>query len=109
MFKRVRIHRYVKIIPARAFEGRVNLIYVEFHSGVEKIEEYTFNGCPLLRSVKLLGVKVIEVRAFCSCRGLTDVEVGNNWKQLDTVHSVTASILDKFYSVSKNHWELGIQ
>jgi len=36
-----------------------------------------------LRLIKLLGVKVIEMAAFFECRGLTDVEFGNN--KLETI------------------------
>ncbi len=43
--RRVRIHLSVKIIRARAFYRRRNLIYVEFHDGIEIIEEDAFYWC----------------------------------------------------------------
>eukprot|EP00984_Skeletonema_dohrnii_P034470 scaffold33569_cov84-Skeletonema_dohrnii-CCMP3373.AAC.4 len=73
---RVRIDKSVTMIPTRAFLGRQHLIYVEFHDGIETIEEAAFKGCSSLRGVKLLGVKVIKMRAFANCFGLTDVEFG---------------------------------
>mmetsp|Transcript_30503 Transcript_30503/g.61213 ORF Transcript_30503/g.61213 Transcript_30503/m.61213 type:complete len:149 (+) Transcript_30503:102-548(+) len=71
---RVRIDKSVKIIPREAFQGRRHLIDVEFHDGIERIEKYAFFCCGSLRSVKLLGVKIIETRAFESCVDLIDVE-----------------------------------
>eukprot|EP00984_Skeletonema_dohrnii_P034478 scaffold33569_cov84-Skeletonema_dohrnii-CCMP3373.AAC.12 len=72
---RVRIDKSVKIIPSHAFY-REHLIYVEFHDDIEEIGNWAFNGCVSLRSVKLLGVKVVEIGAFCNCEGLTKVEFG---------------------------------
>ena len=72
--RRVRIDKSVTIIPQRAFKHRRRLIYVEFHDGIERIEEDAFCYCILLRGVKLLGVKVIEIWAFANCFGLIDVE-----------------------------------
>ncbi|KAK1742627.1 hypothetical protein QTG54_006224, partial [Skeletonema marinoi] len=72
--RRVRIAKSVKIIPANAFDRREHLIDVEFHDGIERIEEWAFNCCYSLRSVKLLGVKIIGTAAFCNCSGLTDIK-----------------------------------
>jgi hypothetical protein len=80
--RRVRIDKSVKIVPEHAFEQRRNLIYVEFHDGVEIIEMFAFWRCQLLSSVKLPGVKVIEFGAFSGCSGLTDVEFGD---KLETI------------------------
>eukprot|EP00984_Skeletonema_dohrnii_P010263 scaffold3998_cov153-Skeletonema_dohrnii-CCMP3373.AAC.30 len=74
--RQVRIDKSVKTIPARAFERRERLIYVEFHDGIERIEEDAFFWCTSLRNVKLMGVKIIEEGAFKYCGGLTDVEFG---------------------------------
>eukprot|EP00984_Skeletonema_dohrnii_P034472 scaffold33569_cov84-Skeletonema_dohrnii-CCMP3373.AAC.6 len=82
--RRVRIDKSVKIIPRDAFNGREHLIYVEFHDGIERIENWAFEGCELLRGVKLLGVKVIKLGAFASCRGMTEVEFG---VELETIGS----------------------
>ena len=73
--RRVRIDKSVKIIPSRAFYHRTNLIYVEFHDGIERIEKRAFYGCTFLRSVKLLGVKVVEELAFFFCVQLTDLDL----------------------------------
>ena len=80
---RARIHKSVNIIRARAFFRRRQLISVEFHGGVEVIEELAFAECPSLRSaIKLLGVKIIKRRVFYYCRRLTDVEFGD---KLETI------------------------
>eukprot|EP00984_Skeletonema_dohrnii_P010266 scaffold3999_cov138-Skeletonema_dohrnii-CCMP3373.AAC.1 len=73
--RRVRIDKSVKIITL-AFIDRQLLIHVEFHDGIERVEGFAFQLCASLRSVKLLGVKVIEYGAFADCQGLTDVEFG---------------------------------
>jgi hypothetical protein len=78
----VRIDRSVKIIPARAFYRRANLVSVETHDGIEKIEQGAFYGCWSLRGIKLSGVREIEDRAFACCFALSDVEFGN---KLETI------------------------
>ena len=81
--RRARIHKSVKIVRARAFQNCRRLISVEFHDGVEIIEQYAFWGCYSLKgAIKLLGVKIIEHAAFQFCRLLTDVEFGD---QLETI------------------------
>ena len=81
--RRARIHPDVKIVRRRAFYFREHLIYVEFHDGVEIIEEEAFVGCWLLKGpIKLLGVKIIQAAAFGSCRSLTGVEFGD---KLETI------------------------
>jgi len=72
--RRVRIAKSVTIIPRRAFEFRRSLIYVEFHDGIERIEGFAFGGCSSLRSVKLLGVKIVKAEAFNNCTQLMDVD-----------------------------------
>ena len=81
--RRARIHKSVKIVPRGAFQNRRQLISVEFHAGIEIIEEEAFRGCYLLRSVKLLGVKIIKAAAFLRCLGLTDVEFGNKLETIE--------------------------
>ena len=81
--RRARIHKSVKIVRARAFFCRRNLIYVEFHDGVEIIELSAFAGCVLLKSVKLLGVKIIKKFAFSNCTVLTDVEFGDKLETIE--------------------------
>eukprot|EP00984_Skeletonema_dohrnii_P003241 scaffold1074_cov124-Skeletonema_dohrnii-CCMP3373.AAC.3 len=73
---RVRIDKTVTIIPSRAFQGRNRLICVEFHDGIERIEKWAFNCCFSLKSIKLLGVKIIKEHAFRYCPGLAEVEFG---------------------------------
>ena len=82
--RRARIHISVKIIRARAFYRRRQLIYVEFHDGIEAVEEEAFFGCVKLRGmIKLLGVKIIKQWAFCECGVLSDVEFGNKLETIE--------------------------
>ena len=81
--RRARIHRDVKIIPARAFHERTNLIDVEFHNEIRIIEDEAFRFCPSLRSLKILGIKIIKERAFTNCSGLTDVEFGDKLETIE--------------------------
>ena len=82
--RRARIHKSVKTVRARAFQYRRQLISVEFHDGVEIVEEYAFDGCYSLRGmIKLLGVKIIKVCAFQHCRSITDVEFGDKLETIE--------------------------
>ena len=82
--RRARIHKSVKIVPARAFENRQQLISVEFHDGIEIIGEEAFYWCDSLRgSIKLHGVKVIKARAFQHCFQLTGVEFGDTLETIE--------------------------
>jgi hypothetical protein len=78
----VSIHKSVKIIPRRAFYFRRNLMSVETHDELEKIEEEAFTAC-ILRGIKLPGVMEIEYRAFFNCAALTDVEFGNKLETIE--------------------------
>ena len=49
--KRVRIAENIDTIPARIFSFCRQLIEVEGHNRLRKIEEYAFNYCPRLRRV----------------------------------------------------------
>ena len=81
--RRARIHKSVKIVRAWAFNNRRQLISVEFHDGVEIIEEYAFEGCWSLKSIKLLGIRIIKQGGFSGCSGLTDVEFGDNLETIE--------------------------
>ena len=82
--RRARIHKSVKIVRARAFLNRFNLISVEFHDGVEIIEAEAFYGCVSLKGpIKLPGIKIIEKWAFNCCTKLTDVEFGDKLETIE--------------------------
>ncbi len=82
--RRAKIHISVKIVRARAFYNRRQLIYVEFHDGVEIIEEKAFMQCQSLRGpIRLPGVKIIKTDAFWYCRDLTDVEFGDKLETIE--------------------------
>eukprot|EP00984_Skeletonema_dohrnii_P006845 scaffold2435_cov92-Skeletonema_dohrnii-CCMP3373.AAC.9 len=68
------IDRSVKIIPAKAFYDRRELVSVKFHDGVEVIEKYAFARCKSLRRLKLAGVREVRHMAFYDCISLTDLE-----------------------------------
>jgi len=76
------IDRSVKIIPSRAFYQRMNMVSVETHGGLEKIEKGAFQGCHSLRGIKLPGVKEVGYIAFINCIRLIDVEFGD---KLETI------------------------
>ena len=82
--RRARIHKSVKTVRRRAFYFRHKLISVEFHDGVEIVEEEAFYGCWYLKGpIKLLGVKIVKKFAFCFCFGLTDVEFGDKLETIE--------------------------
>ena len=89
--RRARIHISVKIIPRRAFYDRHSLISVEFHDGIEIIEEQAFSGCWSLKSVKLLGVRIIKQSAFWNCNSMTDVEFGDKLEAIE-VHAFSTCV-----------------
>ena len=92
--RRARIHKSVKIVRKRAFICRYELISVEFHDGVEIIEEHAFTGCWLLKGpIKLLGAKIIKEKAFFNC-GLTEVEFGNKLETIEE-EAFNISLLEK--------------
>jgi len=74
---RVRIHKTLTVIPARAFQGHPNIEELDCHDGVKVVEAGAFDGCRSLRRVIMPGVEVVECNAFCDCDALTDVECGN--------------------------------
>jgi hypothetical protein len=61
------IDKSVKEIDRQAFYNNRNLRSVECHDGVERIGRHAFCSCPLLRQIKLPGVKLIEQGAFSNC------------------------------------------
>ena len=82
--RRARIHKSVKIVRARAFYNRQNLIYVEFHDEIEIIEEEAFYNCQCLRGpIKLLGVRIIKEKAFYNCGCRTGVEFGDKLETIE--------------------------
>jgi hypothetical protein len=73
--KRVRIAENIDTILAETFRDREELIAVEGHDKIKKIEEWAFNECPCLRSVtKMQGVIEIGEQAFYSCNALSELE-----------------------------------
>ena len=78
----VRIDRSVKIIPREAFQHRHNLLSVETHDDLEKVEGCAFRNCHSLRGIKLPGVRIVERLAFFNCEALSDVEFGD---KLETI------------------------
>ncbi len=96
--RRAKIHEDVKIVRKRVFMNLLNpwqLISVEFHDGVEMIEERAFLYCRSLRSIKLLGVKIIKQSAFQFCYSLTDVEFGDKLETIESMAFGSCSSLKK--------------
>jgi hypothetical protein len=73
--RRVRIAENVDTIPMGVFEEFQQLIEVEGHNKLKKIEEFAFIYCPSLRSVtKMTGVIEIEAYAFNGCSALSELD-----------------------------------
>jgi len=73
--RRVRIAENIDTIPARTFEECRQLIEVEGHNQLTKIEQWAFFCCRRLRWLtKMGGVKEIEGCAFNGCNALSDLE-----------------------------------
>ena len=99
--RRARIHISVKIVPRRAFYYRRQLIYVEFHDGVEIIEEEAFESCRSLNAaIKLLGIKIIKAKAFRGCWALTDVEFGDKLETIEKLAFNRCNSLKKIRMLS---------
>ena len=71
---RVRIDKSISVIPARAFYNHPNIIELDCHIDVKKVERYAIYHCHSLRRVIMPGVKEVEGSAFFGCYALTDVE-----------------------------------
>ena len=73
--RRLRIAENVDTIPARTFDHCTQLIEVEGHNKIKKIEQDGFNKCTRLRRVsKMTGVIEIEQHAFSSCSALSELD-----------------------------------
>ena len=98
--RRARIHKDVKIVRAGAFSDRRQLISVEFHDGIEIIEEAAFHYCISLRgAIKLLGIKIIKGWAF-GHTGLTSVEFGDKLETIEHDAFTTCTGLTKIKMLS---------
>ena len=73
--RHARIHESVNIIGAGAFENRRRLISVEFHDGIEIVEERAFYGCPLTGDIILMGVKIVKKGAFEKCLAIRSIKM----------------------------------
>ena len=73
--RRVRIAENVDTILAETFEGCAQLIEVEGHNKLKKIEPRAFRYCRCLRRVtKMTGLKEIKRLAFYCCYALSELE-----------------------------------
>jgi hypothetical protein len=73
--KRVRIAENVDTISRWSFDGCRQLIEVEGHNRLKKIEQGAFDNCTSLRRVtKMRGVIEMETDAFSGCSALSELE-----------------------------------
>jgi hypothetical protein len=73
--KRAKIDESVDAVLARAFADCEQLIELEGHDKLKKIEADAFNNCRRLRRLmKMNGVIEIEREAFSNCHALSDLE-----------------------------------
>eukprot|EP00986_Skeletonema_menzelii_P001711 scaffold468_cov133-Skeletonema_menzelii.AAC.3 len=106
--RRARIHKSVKIVPARAFYYREQLIYVEFHDDIEIIEKLAFYGCYSLKgNIKLLGVKIVKESAFHNCTGVTDVGFGDKLETIEQIAFLSCRALKKIKMPTVRTIEVG--
>ena len=95
--KRVRIAENIDTIPESIFEHCAQLIEVEGHNKLNKIEEWAFNNCPSLRRVtNMTGVIEIEKFAFQNCSALSEIEFG----KLEIIGSGAFAYCRSFRSIS---------
>ena len=75
--KRAKIDESVDTIPRGAFVNCEQLIEVEGHDKIKKIEMSAFTNCTSLRWLrKMNGVTEIGAWAFMDCHALSDLEFG---------------------------------
>ena len=73
--KRVRIAENIDTIPAETFSHCLQLIEVEGHNNLKKIDRGAFDNCTSLRRVRnMAGVIEIEKQAFYHCHALSEME-----------------------------------
>ncbi len=73
--KRVRIAENINTIPAWTFAHCRQLIEVEGHDKLKKIEQRAFHECPSLRrATKMQGVVEVEDYAFGRCSALSELD-----------------------------------
>jgi hypothetical protein len=73
--RRLRIAENVDTIPARTFEDCWQLIEVEGHNKLKKIEQDAFYNCPRLRSVRsMTGLIEIKQHTLSDCSALSELE-----------------------------------
>jgi hypothetical protein len=73
--KRLRIAENVDTIPARTFHNCEQLIEVEGHNELKRVQEYAFWSCIRLRRVKkMTGLIEIEEEAFGGCKSLSELD-----------------------------------
>jgi hypothetical protein len=73
--RRAKIDESIDTIPANAFRDCEQLIEVEGHKKIKKIERSALNGCRSLRRVmNMNGIVEIEKYAFFDCNALRDVD-----------------------------------
>jgi hypothetical protein len=73
--RRAKIDESIDTIPSDAFVDCTQLIEVEGHKKLKKIEKWTFHLCRRLRRLtKMNGVIEIEDYAFGGCNALSDVD-----------------------------------
>ena len=87
--KRVRIAENVDTIPARTLNACTQLIEVEGHDKIMKIEGLAFGHCSALRTLtKMTGVKEIGAWAFDRCSALSDLD----FDKLEIIYTVQLSV-----------------
>ena len=100
--KRVRIAENVDTIQARTFAGCRQLIEVEGHNKLKKIEEIAFYKCIRLRSVmKMTGLIEIEKGAFSDCYALSDIDFGISGRPNYSMRGMRRSVTSTLWQIKQ--------
>eukprot|EP00984_Skeletonema_dohrnii_P005386 scaffold1896_cov86-Skeletonema_dohrnii-CCMP3373.AAC.2 len=78
----VRIDESVEVIEEEAFEGCEDLVHVETHDGIRRVDRWAFISCKSLRRINLKSVVEIMVQAFYECENLESVEFGDKLERI---------------------------
>ncbi len=87
----------VTAIGEGAFMGVSGIRFLTIPESVTNIGPSAFEGCPMLQSVEMKGVKTIGQRAFFGCSILTDVVLGKELTEVGSGAFANCPALDNVY------------
>jgi hypothetical protein len=87
----------VTAIGEGAFMGLTGIRFLTIPESVTHIGSSAFEGCPMLQSVEMKGVKTIGQRAFLGCTILSDVVIGNELSEVGSAAFENCPALKNVY------------